>query len=963
MSEQTQPPAPQWPHSLAHKALLALALMALLLIGQMLAMQTIQQRTKYVVAGIGLANTMQQVNQRLALQALLLPSPSGSHSRNVLAPDSVTSSPNQALLESQAQYHTQFEQAYANLHDGAEIYGLGSPLAISHLQAIYSQWQQYQALLSSGVSEDIVKASLYLEKLIDELSQHLITYANNIQQQMMLVGSALIVISFFLIGLYYYFFYHHLIYKLKSILDGSKNIVQGSYRAISPIVVKNEIGLLDSALFNTSSQIKNFIDGMNVEKNSYEKMKAMFGGLAANQIIGIYMLNNNMEIVYANQQFSKMMGYPQELFSQGFSLSRIFLPNSYPKIEQRVRARLAGEVHSERYEEKAVRADGSLFDVEVFGSVMHHQGHSAIIGMMIDISERKQAEAATLRAALIFEHASEAMVITNPKGVALAVNPSFVKITGYRPEEIIGHKLSKISSGKHDKEFYAELWDSLKVKGTWYGDIHNRRKDGSAYIEHLTITTSYNHDGSVNSYIGLFSDVTELRRQEHTIWQQAHYDQLTQLPNRQMFQKNLLSSLEQGREKSQAFALVFLDLDFFKEVNDTFGHDEGDILLCQVARRLQNCIRPQDMVARLGGDEFTLILHQMTNAEDIYPLCTKILQAVAQPYHLSNHSVHISVSAGVTFYPSYGQDETTLLKQADLAMYAAKNKGRNQYCLFDPSMEQEMQNRRLLLRDLQLGLERQEFELHYQPIVQMQTRRTVKAEALIRWNQPVRGRVGPDTFIPLAEESGLIVPMGDWIFTTAAQQLAQWRSTLAPDFCLSINVSPIQLHSTELNHQRWLATMSELGLPGQSLILEITERVLLESDQLSNSKLNALLASGIELALDDFGAGYSSLSYLKHLELDIIKIDRSFVSHLSRDSEDYVLCRAIIVMAHQLGLKVVAEGVESQTQHQLLLEAGCDFGQGYWYSKPLTAQDLGQRLQQEQQQLLDDDKNQIVFDI
>ena len=394
---------------------------------------------------------------------------------------------------------------------------------------------------------------------------------------------------------------------------------------------------------------------------------------------------------------------------------------------------------------------------------------------------------------------------------------------------------------------------------------------------------------------------------------------------------------------------MFLDLDFFKEVNDTFGHDEGDELLRQVARRLRSCVRSSDLVARLGGDEFTLLLPGLQQSQDIDPLCRKLLHVVAQPYELTNNTARISVSAGVTFYPRDGYDGIELLKHADLAMYAAKDKGRNQYCVFEPAMEAAAQSRRLLLRDLEIGLDEQQFTLHYQPIVQLRTQRIVKAEALLRWQHPQRGLVGPGEFIELTEESGLIVPLGDWVLREAANQLTQWRSTLDADFRLSVNVSPIQLHSGSHQVAPWLEHLRSLQLPGEALTIEITERVLLEPDPLSDGKLNALQEAGMQLALDDFGTGYSSLSYLKRFDIDYIKIDRSFVSHLSRDSQDLVLCQAIIAMAHQLGIHVVAEGVETQEQHDILLAAGCDYGQGYWYCRPIAAAALSERLRQQQE--------------
>ena len=956
MSTQPQHPASRQPRSLKHQALWVFVLIAILAIGNVLAIQTMQRRADHISATISVASKMRMLSHRIALETLV----------QSQAPDG-----NWPAVDKRYQ---EFEQAYSTLLNGGEIYGRVVQAAptktLNLLHALYPAWMEYRTIIDNIYSRTpldkvqvlaVMAASDFLWAHSEALIDGMVDYSSQLQKRTLAASWALFAMDILLLLAGFLIFQRHLLRPLHQLERHAQAMASGNYSTRSPLFNQQELDLLSTALNQSAEHIGKLISDVSQEKENQQKTQAMFDGLASNQVAGIYMLDGQMNIVYANQQLAQMMGYPTDAFGPHFPLAKLFLEKSFDGIKQRVLARLEGRAHSERYEETAVRADGSQFEVEVFGTAMHTPQGRAVIGMMLDISDRKKAEKANLRAALIFQHANEAMVITDPDGVVQDVNPSFTKITGYTPQEIIGYRLNLISSGKHDQAFYQNLWSCLKQNGVWSGDIHNRRKNGKEYIERLTITSTYNQDGSISGHIGLFSDVTELREREATIWRQAHYDLLTQLPNRQMFQQNLLRSIEEARQGQRIFALVFLDLDFFKEVNDTFGHDEGDELLCQVAARLQDCVRSTDMVARLGGDEFTLILHGIKHNADVHPICKKILHAIAQPYILSNHTVKISVSIGVTFYPHQAKDGITLLKQADLAMYAAKAKGRNQYCFFDPIMEEQAQSRRLLLRDLQLGLERQEFELHYQPIVEMSTKRTIKAEALVRWQQPERGRVGPDAFIPLAEESGLIVPLGDWIFTTAVQQLSQWRK-VTPDFGMSINVSPVQLLSAELNHQHWLRAIHALALPGHAITLEVTERVLLESDQLSDSKLQQLLAADIQLALDDFGTGYSSLSYLKRLELDLLKIDRSFVLNLHRDSEDLVLCQAIIVMAHQLGLKVVAEGVETEDQHLILLEAGCDYGQGYWYSRPLPAKEFEQRLREEEN-FYRKIKNQPNFDI
>jgi len=560
------------------------------------------------------------------------------------------------------------------------------------------------------------------------------------------------------------------------------------------------------------------------------------------------------------------------------------------------------------------------------------------------LAEVARERASLKQAALVYAHTSEAMVVTDEDGYVQDINPAFTVITGYEAADVVGRRLNILSSGRHGKDFYEAMWRQLAQTGRWSGDLWNRRKTGEEFVERLTINTSYNDDGSVNCRIGLFSDVTETRRREASIWRQANYDHLTELPNRQMFHASLQQCIESSQDSGLPFALVFLDLDLFKEVNDTFGHDEGDELLRLVSRRLTGCVRSTDLVARLGGDEFTLIIQGLHHVDDVRPICQKVLEAVSQPYVLNSNTVHISASVGVTFYPRDAQDATELLKHADLAMYAAKEKGRNRYCLFSSDMQETARLRRDLLRDLQQGLETGQFVLHYQPIVSMRSGHTRKAEALIRWQHPKRGLVSPGDFIPLAEDTGLIVPLGDWAFNEAIRQVHAWRRDLDPDFEIGINVSPVQFQYEGLDPQAWIEALRALELPCSAIAIEITERLLMDAGAESGARLLAFRDAGIQVALDDFGTGYSSLSYLKRFDVDYLKIDQSFVRHLEPGSEDLVLCQAIILMAHQLGMEVIAEGIETLAQHELLRQAGCDYGQGFWYARPLAADAFAARL-------------------
>lgn len=434
---------------------------------------------------------------------------------------------------------------------------------------------------------------------------------------------------------------------------------------------------------------------------------------------------------------------------------------------------------------------------------------------------------------------------------------------------------------------------------------------------------------------GVSQDITEKKRSEETIWQQANFDQLTGLPNRRMFQDRLEQEIKKSHRDGLPLALMFIDLDKFKEVNDTIGHDKGDILLTEASRRIARCVRESDTVARLGGDEFTVILPEVGDADSVGRIAQAIIDALVAPFQLEEEYAFVSASIGITLYPNDAGNLEMLMSNADQAMYASKSAGRNRFSYFTHSLQEDALNRMRLINDLRGALPGNQFRLHYQPIVELASGNIHKAEALIRWQHPERGLINPAEFITLAEESGMIIEIGDWVFREAARQVQRLRATHHPEFQISVNKSPVQFHNDERYFQNWLPYLQELGLPGQSMKIEITEGLLLDATATVKDKLLDLRDAGIQVALDDFGTGYSSLSYLKKFDIDYIKIDRSFVNNLTATSDEMALCVAIIVMAHKLGLKVIAEGIETLAQRHLLAAAGCDYGQGHLFAPPL----------------------------
>ena len=466
-------------------------------------------------------------------------------------------------------------------------------------------------------------------------------------------------------------------------------------------------------------------------------------------------------------------------------------------------------------------------------------------------------------------------------------------------------------------------------------------KDGSwKWVLSRGMVISRDADGKPLRMLGTFTDISDRKAAEALIRQQAFYDTLTGLPNRRMLRDRLEQEIKRSNRDQQELAILFIDLDHFKEVNDTLGHDRGDMLLIEAGRRIQGCVRASDTVARMGGDEFTVILAELPSSSQLDSILQKMLRALGAVFQLGNEQVFVSASIGITMYPTDATEIEDLLKNADQALYVAKGAGRNRFSFFTPALQEAALTRVRLANDLRTAVQEQQFYVVYQPIVELSTGAIHKAEALIRWQHPTRGLVSPAAFIPIAESSGLIVEIGEWVFQQAAQQVQVWRQTLADDFQVSVNKSPVQFHHSGAKGSSWAEYLRTKGLPGDSVVVEITEGLLLDTSAGVADTLLALRAAGIGVSLDDFGTGYSSLSYLQKFDIDFVKIDQSFVRHLTVNSTDLALCKAIVVMAHALDMRVIAEGVETVQQRDLLAEAGCDFAQGYWYAQPMKAADF-----------------------
>ena len=619
-------------------------------------------------------------------------------------------------------------------------------------------------------------------------------------------------------------------------------------------------------------------------------------------------------------------------------------------------------------EEQGMRKDGSLFPVELAVTELRHGTERLFTGVVRDITGRKKAEDALRRAhdelelrvqerthelsqeiaerraaeeglrlaAEVIGNLSEAVVIVDSEFRVTSVNPAFTDITGFDADEVVGGAPSFLAVVKADPVLESHMHKDLKRDGYWTTEIWNERKNGEKYAERLSISALADELGEVQKYAVVVADVTKRKEDEERIRYQANYDQLTGLPNRALFHDRLNQALATMSRADRKLGLMFIDLDGFKLVNDTLGHDIGDLLLKDAADRLANCIRSGDTVARLGGDEFTVIMPNLTDPKHAPLLGQRILDTLAQPFNLNGHEAFVSGSIGITIYPDDAPDANTLIKNADAAMYRAKEQGKASYHFFTSDLNEEVQERMVLKNGLSKALDRGELSLHYQPKLTLATGQIRHCEALMRWNSSELGMVSPARFIPIMEESGLVVEVGEWAIRVACEQYMKWMEEGLPPVRIAVNLSARQLREPALPTviERIL---KETGVPSEGLELEITESMLMTDAQKSVAALNRLHDLGLHVAMDDFGTGYSSLSYLKRFPIDSIKIDRSFVADIATNQDDAEIIRTIITMGQTLNRKIIAEGVETEEQLEMLRGYNCDEIQGYFISRPLPA--------------------------
>ena len=651
--------------------------------------------------------------------------------------------------------------------------------------------------------------------------------------------------------------------------------------------------------------------------------------------VGMIVSDVDGKFIYVNPALMDLLGYDEnEIYQADLIITSPEDRNVSQQIRQRLLKGLDQSVVMEkRYLHKSGRSILCL--VSIVGIRNQHNQIDRFVAQIIDIEYRKKMEKSADLFRSIINASRDAMYIIEPStGKFLDVNLHSCEVLGYGYEEMLKMHISDIEASLDTDEKWKGHVSEMREQKYQLLTSEHRSKDGKVFP--VEVSVSYLVQDNFEYLLAIVRDITERKKSEAVIWRQANYDVLTGLPNRNM----LYDRLQQSILSSYKIAVLCLDLDKFKEVNDTLGHDVGDKLLKEASRRINSCVREADTVARLGGDEFCVVIDNVDERFHVDRIAHSILKALEEPFLLGINKIFVSVSIGISFFPNDGDNVDDLLKKSDQAMYFAKNKGRNCFQYFTESMHKKALDRMHLSRDIHDALQNQQFYLEYQPIVSLKDESIYKAEALLRWGHPGRGLVSSAEFIEVSEENGTIIRIGEYVFNQVIDTVKEWRSTINECFQISINASPLQFREGSQQLELWVNNLKANQVLGDAVLVEITEGLIMDTDRSVMDKLLMLRDAGIQVALDDFGTGYSSLAYLQKLDIDYLKIDKSFVDNLGAGSNEEALCEAIIVMAHRLNLKVVAEGIETNMQYDFLKKAGCDYGQGYLFSPALNKKEF-----------------------
>ncbi|QDQ27379.1 EAL domain-containing protein [Chitinimonas arctica] len=745
---------------------------------------------------------------------------------------------------------------------------------------------------------------------------------------------------------------------LRRLIEQAKTLTDHEAVAAAPWVRDDEIGDLGRQLEWARSELHRLFGELNdkndaLELDIVERMQteealraseAKYRELFLSNLDGICVTDMNGLVLDANPALLALLDVPAEALVGKQLVS--FVAEAWRNYDDHmIQHRVLVDGHCGEYEIELYRPGDGLLPVSAKGVLMRDVDARPIGVWRIlrDLTERKAAALRMELAAKVFDNTAEAIMVIAPDNHIASVNRAFTEMLGYATDEIVGQPSSVMRDATIDPEVYENINRQYINHGAWQGEVPFRRKSGETFTAWAQINVVRDVTGRIGDVVALIRDISDAKQAQERILHLARFDALTQLPNRAYFRELAEEAIAEAHRHHEHRALLFVDLDHFKTINDSLGHDVGDQLLKEVAGRLHDALRAGDVVGRLGGDEFVVLLRNLDEGEDASYVANRMLARLAQPFQLNEHELVVTPSLGISLYPVDGEDYDTLVRNADAAMYHAKENGRNTYRFYTADMNARALEILSVENQLRRALERDEFVLHYQPQVDMGSGRIVGVEALIRWRHPERGLVGPMQFIPIAEERGLIGAIGQWVLREACRQNQAWQAEGLPPIEVAVNLSAMQFYGRDLA-QDITAILAETGLAPRWLALEVTESVIVQDVESTIATLAALKGMGLKLAIDDFGTGYSSLSYLKRFKVDKLKVDRSFVMDVPGDADDSAITRAIVNLARNLGLQVIAEGVETPEQWSFLKNEGCDEVQGYLISPPLPAEDLAKRL-------------------
>ncbi|MBU0631031.1 EAL domain-containing protein [bacterium] len=668
----------------------------------------------------------------------------------------------------------------------------------------------------------------------------------------------------------------------------------------------------------------------NIEQSKLEKLAYQYSAIIETTSDGYWVSDMQGHFLEVNNRFCTMSGYSREELLT-MKIPDIEASESPQETKQHIETII--KTGSDRFETRHRKKNGTIYEVEITTTFSTIDGGNFFV-FVRDITKRKKNEKDLMLSAKVFSTMTDGVVITDVSEKIINANDAFCRNTGYTLEELVGKAPSILSSGWHDGAFYKDMWKQIRDEGNWKGEIIDRRKDGEVYTSETSIVAIKDKNSDVAHYIAVSSDITMKKEQEKVIKNLAYYDTLTQLPNRAFFEERFNNKIASAKRKKSGLALLFIDLDNFKTINDSYGHFVGDKFLKNAAQRLKNSIREEDIIGRFGGDEFMVLIEDFTTISNLAVLANKIVELFNQPFILENNEFFSGASIGISVYPDNGTTYHDLMKAADTAMYHAKASGKGGFKFYSKTMGDTVSERIGLDSNLRSALSNKEFHLVYQPKVDLTVNKVYGMEALIRWINPALGFVPPDKFIPILEENGLIYEIGLWIIRQALSDTKKFHDAGNEGLIVSINISYIQIEN-----DRFLsdlkAIVDEIGVAEHLIELEITESQIMNNIEAALVKLREITSCGIKISIDDFGTGYSSLSYLKKLPAEIIKIDKSFVLDIDKDEDDRSIVQAIIALSKSLNKNVIAEGSETQTHIDTLKELGCTKVQGYFYSKPL----------------------------